>query len=69
MLALSVTPGRFSSCSSNGPHPSPHTPTPPPHGGGGGGGRGARDHMVRRLAFPVVITESDGITKNVGDPK
>ena len=45
MLAWSVTPGRFSSCSSNGPHPSPHTPAPPPppprtrpyHWGGGVG--------------------------------
>ena len=40
MPALSVTPGRFPSCSSNGPHPSQHTPAPPPYqtiplGGGG----------------------------------
>ena len=46
MPALSVTPGRFSSCSSNRPHPSPHTPAPPPTpyqtiplGGGAGNAR------------------------------
>ena len=53
MPALSVTPGRFSSCSSNGPHPSPHTPAPPPPpvpdhtigGGGGGWERQTPDHI------------------------
>ena len=55
MLALSVTPGRFSSCSSNGPHPSPHTPAPPPPyqtiplGGGGGAGN------ARRLTIYIYI--------------
>ena len=51
MPALSVTPGRFSSCSSNGPHPSPASP-PPPHpvldhtiGGGGGWERQTPDHI------------------------
>ena len=39
MLALSVTPGRFSSCCSNGPHPSPHTPAPPPQTIPLGGGK------------------------------
>ena len=48
MLALSVTPGRFSSCSSDGPHPSPHThasapPSPvPDHIIGAGGAGNAR---------------------------
>ena len=53
MLALSAMPGRFSSCSSNGPHPSPHTAPPPPHpvpdhtigGGGGGWERQTPDHI------------------------
>ena len=53
MLALSAMPGRFSSCSSNGPHPSPHTaPSPPPPrsrphhwGGGGGWERQTPDHI------------------------
>ena len=40
MLALSVTPGRPSSCSSNGPNPSPHTPAP-----GGGWERQTPDHI------------------------
>ena len=48
MLAWSVTPGRFSSCSSNGPHPSPPPPTPYqtiPLGGGGGWERQTPDHI------------------------
>ena len=53
MLALSVTPGRFSSCSSDGPPPlsaharqRPHPPPAPPYQTipfGGGGGLGTPD--------------------------
>ena len=55
MLALSVTPGRFSTCSSNSPHLSPHTPAPPPpctrpyHWGGGGPGNARRLTIYREL--------------------
>ena len=62
MLALSVTPGRFSSCSCDGPHPSPHThasaPPPPPYqtiplGGGGGWERQTPDHTWPRHPDPL----------------
>ena len=62
MLAWCVTPGRFSSCSPNGPDPSPHTPAPPPFpvpdhtiGGGGGWERQTPDHIYIYIGIYIHI--------------